>query len=322
MRLLRSRSSSSSTSGFAALAFGLLAALAVTAPATSAHAEDPDKVKWSDDWPRARWWEVVDVLALTAGSSLISSEWKPATKARWQGPILFDNWVRHELRGHDYITQETGSIMSDTIYKAAVLAPNVIDVYLVALGVHQSPDVALEMLMINVQSLGLTGVVTLAAEHAVGRARPYVQDCKSQGQLLDSHGKNLFNSCVTDDEEFQSFFSGHTAAVMTMAGTTCAHHQHLPLYGGGLADLLPCLVMVTGAFATGVGRMVSDRHWASDVLVGAAVGWTSGYVVPSVLHYGFGNGKPLGEIANGAMRIVPVPQAFPSGAGIGVVGIF
>lgn len=327
MRDPRRVSRSSGLSSRVSSAFHALAAsavgLACLLPSNDARAEDPEKVEWSKDWPRVRWWEVADVVGLTVGASFISADWKPATTARWQGPILFDKWMRNELRGRTYITQETGSIVSDTIYKTAVLAPNIVDVYLVALGVHQSPDVAIEMLMINVQSLGLSGVVALASEHAVGRARPFVQDCKNTtGQLVDSGGHNLFNSCKTDDETFQSFFSGHTAAVMTMAGTTCAHHQHLPLYGGGFADLAPCLVMVSGAVATGVGRMVSDRHWASDVLVGAGVGWFSGYVVPSFLHYGFGHGKPIGEVAGGAMRIVPVPQAFPSGAGVGVVGIF
>ena len=142
--------------------------LACTLPAASAHAEDPDKVEWSKDWRRARWWEVADVVGLTVGASLISAEWTPPKQANWKGPILFDNWVRKELRGRNFVTQETGSDMSDFIYKTAVLAPNVIDVYVVALGIHQSADVAIEMLMINVQSLGLSGVVALGAEHAVG----------------------------------------------------------------------------------------------------------------------------------------------------------
>src|SRR5207253_5621614 len=51
------------------------------------------------------------------------------------------------------------------------------------------------------------------------------------------------------------FYSGHAAATATSAGLTCAHHQHLPLYGGGLADLVPCLVMSGVSIVTGISRI-------------------------------------------------------------------
>jgi hypothetical protein len=34
--------------------------------------------------------------------------------------------------------------------------------------------------------------------------------------------------------KFQSFISGHTLMAFTGAGLICAHHSHLPLYGGGV----------------------------------------------------------------------------------------
>ena len=81
-----------------------------------------------------------------------------------------------------------------------------------------------------------------------------------------------------------------------MAALTCVHHQHLPLYGGGFANLAPCLVMMGVAATTGVLRLVYDEHWASDVITGWAVGAASGYVLPSLLHYGFGAGPVVPEI--------------------------
>ena len=37
-------------------------------------------------------------------------------------------------------------------------------------------------------------------------------------------------------------------------------------------------------------RMVSERHWISDVLVSAGIGIFSGYVLPNLLHYHWGRG--------------------------------
>ena len=71
-------------------------------------------------------------------------------------------------------------------------------------------------------------------------------------------------------------------------------------------------------------RLVVDRHWASDVIAGAALGIFNGYFLPLWLHYGFGNKKnavstmfktELGYVA-------PVPQLFPGGGGLGVMGSF
>jgi membrane-associated phospholipid phosphatase len=297
----------------------MLLALVTLAP--SAHATDPDRVEWSKDWPRVHLAEVVDVVGLTAASYAIDAYWTPPHEAHWSGPILFDNWARNLFRGRSYATQEFASNLSDDLYKGATLAPYLIDVYFVALGVHQNADVALQMFLINLQSLGLSGVGTLAAEHAVGRARPYVQDCNAQGNVYDSHGNLLFNHC-DGVGDFQSFYSGHIAAVGTMAGLTCVHHQHLPLYGGGFADLAPCILMIGAALTTGVARMVADRHWASDVITGGGVAFASGYLLPSALHYGFNGGKPIGEVKTKAINFVPVPQLYPSGAGMSLAGSF
>ncbi len=110
------------------------------------------------------------------------------------------------------------------------------------------------------------------------------------------------------------------AAVTTVAGLTCAHHQHLPLYGGGFADLAPCLVMMGLAATTGVLRLVYDEHWASDIIVGWAAGAASGYVLPSVLHYGFGARPP--EVHTGDLTLVPTLGVYGGAPGIGAVGVF
>jgi len=303
-----------------------LGAMALTiagwlAAANTASATDPERVEWSRDWPRIRVVEGLNIAAMTLGSYAVSEYWKPAKSANFAGGWLFDNAIRDGLRGRTASVQNTALDIGDVLYKGAVLLPYIVDVYVVALGIHQSADVAVEMTLINLQALGMTGVVTLAVERGVGRARPYTDQCQPDGSTRDSAGRVLANGCGGDGD-FQSFYSGHAAAVATMAGLTCVHHQHLPLYGGGLADLAPCVVMIGAATATGAARIVSDRHWSTDVLMGWGIGALSGYVIPSLLHYGFASGRPMGDIRTAGMHMVPVPQVFSGGAGMGLAGVF
>ena len=302
-------------SGRVRLAAVAAVALALLTPRV-ARADDHDGVEWNPAWPRVRSWEVVDAFALTVGDTLFETKVPLPNHASWRGGIGFDDWARTTFRGHSLSTQSAASTLSDMLYIGSSFFPLVVDDYIATLSVHQNADVALQMLVIDMQSLGVSGLISLAAEHGVGRARPYTESCNDR----DATGR-LLHTCGTGNDN-RSFFSGHATATATIAGLTCVHHQHLPLYGGGAADLAPCLLMIGVAATTGVLRLVYDEHWASDVMIGWAVGALSGYVLPSVLHYGFGHGHPLGEIRSAHLTLSPTVEAYPSGAGIGVVGGF
>jgi membrane-associated phospholipid phosphatase len=297
-----------------------LAVILALGLASSRADADPDRVVWSPDWPRARWWEVVDVVALTAASDAIDTDWRPPRDADWKGGILFDDWARGVFRGRTAAVQSFASNLGDTLYEGSVLAPYVIDNYVFALVVHRNLDVAVQLTLIDMQSLGMAGVITLGAEHTIARERPYAHDCGPDGQVHDGSGRTS-ESC-TQADDFKSFYSGHAAASAAMAGLTCVHHQHLPLYGGGAADVAPCVLMIGISIVTGMTRLVADRHWASDVIVGWGVGAAAGYLVPSALHYGFGSGRPVGALRVGSAVMVPVPEVYPGGGGLGVGGVF
>jgi len=74
------------------------------------------------------------------------------------------------------------------------------------------------------------------------------------------------------------------------AGLTCAHHRHLPLYGGGWPDVAICVATLAAASSTAVLRVMSDRHYSSDALLGVGIGLASGWGLPEWLHYGAGDG--------------------------------
>jgi membrane-associated phospholipid phosphatase len=127
----------------------------------------------------------------------------------------------------------------------------------------------------DLEAYALSSIVTISLYSTVGRARPSYADCKANP---------FFNpdcNVAADD----SFPSGHTNEAFTAAGLSCAHHGHLPLYGSRLADTLACIRDVTLASLEGTLRIMGDRHYATDVLTGAAIGFGFGYGVPTLLHY-------------------------------------
>jgi hypothetical protein len=285
-----------------------------------AHA-DPATVKWDQAWPRVQLWEVVDAFALTVGDTVFEDHVPLPSHATWNSPILFDTWARNLLRGRTAAIQSFASTSTDIMYKAGALIPFVVDDYFAAASLHQNAEVAWQLAIIDFQAFGMAGLVSLTAEHAVGRARPYTLSCDSNGQVLDAQGR-LTQTCGTGND-FRSFYSGHATATATTAGLVCVHHQHLPLFGGGFADLAPCLLMIGVSAASGVLRVVYDEHWASDVIIGWVDGVLSGYIVPSLLHFGFGGGRPVGEIRAGNADAVPTLLAAPGGgAELGLIGSF
>jgi membrane-associated phospholipid phosphatase len=100
-----------------------------------------------------------------------------------------------------------------------------------------------------------------------GRARPYVDTAgpnPNDWQLMRGlhRGGN-----------YQSFPSGHTVAAFAAAAAVSAETSRwwpqLTYFGIGP-------VLYGGAVAVGASRMYENRHWASDVIMGAAIGTFAG----------------------------------------------
>jgi membrane-associated phospholipid phosphatase len=63
--------------------------------------------------------------------------------------------------------------------------------------------------------------------------------------------------------------------------------------------------MITVASATGVLRVMGDRHYATDALTGGLVGFAFGYGMPTLFHYG--------KVGSGSLFVSPVGTGFPFG---------
>jgi len=245
---------------------------------TSARAQtapDPDALVWRREWPRFRAIEYVATGALLAGTAIniFFIDW-PDSGDEAKNP--FDDSARKGLAAESRQGRDNARVIGDIGFRSMLLYPYLVDVVGVAWIGHGSPDVATQMALIDTQSFGLAGFVSLTVEKAARRARPSTRECDRDED---------YESYCDGAEEYASFYSGHMAIAVTGAGLTCAHHQNLPLYGGGAGDLLACIGTSAIAITTGVARVVNDRHWATDVLLGSGIGVVSGYVLPMVLHY-------------------------------------
>jgi membrane-associated phospholipid phosphatase len=114
--------------------------------------------------------------------------------------------------------------------------------------------------------IGLSGVVTGGIKGFAGRARPYASPGRPGDWRLLSG---------THDDKRQSFPSGHVTAAFAFASAMDHElrlsHPETARWAG------PALY--AAAALTGLARMHSNNHWASDVVMGAGVGLVSGMVV-------------------------------------------
>ncbi len=287
-----------------------IASAAPPAQAVESVMRTEPRLSWPTRAPRFRAAEYA-ATGLFVGGLLAKDLLVPQKKGfRWTGGVLFDDAVRDRLRADTPEGRRTADDISDVLNYGLLAYPTLVDAGLVAGAYHRSPEVALQMSLINGQSYALTGLVTTVVKRLGRRARPYTQECAEPGS--PDCNENVAN---------ESFFSGHAAVAFTGAGLICAHHRKLPLYGGGAADRIACGAALAAAGASAALRVVADKHHTTDVLLGAAVGLASGYVLPTLLHYDYDD-EPYAPLADGEVPpdVSPTVGVMPS-AGPGYLGV-
>ncbi len=278
----------------------VLAALTLFGLEQTASAET---LQWREDRPRFRAVEGV-VAAAASGVFVANTLWLQQNKHGPVGGVLIDDALVRALTIDDRRTRE-GVVFSGEVAFLSLFAYPVVDAG-VAWGARGSSDVAAQMLLIDWQSFAISGAISTATQKLVGRRRPYVDECATD--------PDYDPACGDDVASNQSFLSGHTLAAFTGAGLTCVHHQHLELYGG-LGDPLACAGALAAATWVGVSRVTTKNHYFSDVFAGAALGIGSGYVLPSLLHYGFGSSAPERDSS-----VLLMPFSDGSHLGLGIAG--
>lgn len=203
------------------------------APATTA--QDADRfLKWSYEDGAALVNDVTPSLPyVAAGSAALL-----ATGSQIDSPIL--RGVQANNRGplHDFlsVTNEFGS---------SRILPATAGLFAASLLTDDSrfQDAAFT----SMQSLVYTTSVVFAAKFAVGRLRP---EMKAGDAAYDMFSGNT------------SFPSGHTAAAFAVVTPWVMYYPNPLTYG-----------LFAVSAGTAVARIAKDRHWPTDVLAGAAIGY-------------------------------------------------
>jgi len=142
--------------------------------------------------------------------------------------------------------------------------------------------------------------VTYVLKGTVGRSRPFMTNGKDPD---DFHLGKGFSS-----GDWTSFPSGHTStAFAAAAAVTNETTRWWPRSTWIVGPL-----MYGGATAVGLSRMYHNKHWASDVALGAAIGTFSGRKVVQYQH---------GHQGNLLDRMLLRTSVAPDGHGGGAIGV-
>lgn len=259
-----------------ALGLAVLAACVQLAPPARAAGFQPERpLVWNPAWPKFRNSE----FALTgiAGTATIGLYFgvPDAEQPRWVGGVFADDWLRGKLRLRTPNWRDRARHASDITALSTLVWAVGIDSLVVPVARH-GPDVATQLALMDTEAFAVSSLFTTTLFKAFARARPSYDDCR-QSPLFDP-------LCAEHTNE--SFPSGHTSVSFTAAGLSCTHHLHAKLYGNRAADALACAGSIALAASTGTLRVLGDRHYATDVWVGALIGFAVGYGMPTLLHYG------------------------------------
>lgn len=237
------------------------------------------EVRWESDWDEYGLAHGAVTLGLFAGGgALLYGGVGAPTTPNWIGGVLIDDTVHEHFVASSPQGIVTAAAASDLLLYSLVAYPVLIDPALTWLGHDDASKVAVQTALISLQSLAVTFFLTSLSKNFIGRRRPPVGDCFNDP---------LFDPFCTGRETV-SFPSGHASMAFTGAALACAHHDVIPMYGGGWDDAA-CYVSLTAAGTTAFLRITSNNHYFSDIFIGGLLGFASGYFIPKWLHFGFGD---------------------------------
>ncbi len=122
------------------------------------------------------------------------------------------------------------------------------------------------------EALVVAGLLTGGVKVLAGRQRPYLD-------VETPHSLRLFRG-LRGGDAFKSFPSGHSASAFAAAAAVVTEtRKWWPEAQWAIAP-----AMYGGAALVGVSRMYNNKHWASDVLAGAAIGTFAGRKVVRYHH--------------------------------------
>ena len=227
---------------------------------------------------------------------------------KWQGGVAFDAPVRDALRAPTEGQRNVADDASTVLLAALLVAPyGTAAAHTVRL--HGSFWDAAGLWLVNSEALGVALLATQLTKGAAGRERPFAT-AEGLATTCESHPSDP--KCGSDRNA--SFFSGHSAMAFTGAGLLCTQQI---FFGPRGADALGCVGGMLAATATAMLRIVADMHYASDTLVGAAIGLGAGMLLPYILHFAPWAPLPIAK-KSPLVGLHLTPWGGPGGGGIAI----
>lgn len=156
--------------------------------------------------------------------------------------------------------------MATIVRNIALPGSTIIGPSMYAIGRLTKQDRVAQLGLHGTEALLLGAGVGSLLKDSFGRARPFVDTISpnpNDFQLLRGFKRG---------DEYRSFPSGHTLAAFAAAAAVSAETSRWWKW----ASYTIGPAMYGGAAAVGVSRMYNNRHWASDVVLGAALGTFAG----------------------------------------------
>jgi membrane-associated phospholipid phosphatase len=188
----------------------------------------------------------------------------------------FDQRIAARLQ--DSSTQASRKIQGIATAVRTIASPGayVIGVSMYAVGTIWDQDKLADVGLHGTEALLVGEAVGGVVKAVVGRQRPSVTP-------RNASSYQLFRGLQSDN--FRSFPSGHTTSAFAAAAAVSSETSRF--WPDTRWVIGP--VLYTGAALVGVSRMYNNRHWMSDVLVGAGVGTFAGLKVVRYQHSHPGN---------------------------------
>jgi membrane-associated phospholipid phosphatase len=128
--------------------------------------------------------------------------------------------------------------------------------------------------LLATQAYITAAAIETALKYLTGRQRPSYYDPVTGLNNHTFHGP-FYHFLKSDNASFESFPSGHTTVAFAAATVFAMEYKEI--------RIVPILAY-SAATAIGLSRIIQNQHWASDVLVGAALGFLSGRQVVNNYH--------------------------------------
>ena len=235
--------------------------------------------------------------------------------AQWRGGVLVDSSVRSALRAETKEQRGFANDASNALLYSMVALPTVN----AAMNAPSMGDAA-ALMAVNAETFGVTFALVSLIKAVTKRERPYATADGLSARCIEHPGEA---ECKNDRNA--SFFSGHSATAFAGAGLLCIQQIEL---GARFANV-GCGAAMTLAGATALLRIIADKHYATDTLVGALVGVSAGMLLPYVMHFASWAPFPVARDLEAARVSVPIetgtqiaPWGTLGGAGMAMSFVF